>query len=146
MHRFAALCATLLCACSFPAPPTLLPPPFGPNPANPEPARFFFPTGIAVYPPCPSTSPTCSPPQWVIVSNSNADRQYDAGAIYSLRAADLLPFFQPGNVGTTIDFPPGALAGKAMSGNYTGPMVIAGGVAYTGSRDTNRLNAVAIDS
>src|SRR5918912_2946547 len=93
MHRFAALCATLLCACSFPGPPTLFPPPFGPNQANPEPARFFFPTGIAVAPPCAPNSATCSPPQWLIVSNSNADRQYDNGAMYSLRLADLLPLF-----------------------------------------------------
>jgi hypothetical protein len=144
MHRFAALCATLLCACSFPGPPTLFPPPFGPNPANPEPARFFFPTGIAVDP----TS------QWLIVSNSNADRQYDNGAMYSLRIADLLPLFQrdPALGPQTIDFPTSALAGKAMTGNYTGPMVVVGTcaagqqcTAYTGSRDTNRLNAIEID-
>src|SRR3954465_9031231 len=86
MHRVAALCASLLCACSFPAPPTLLPPPFGPDTAHPETARFFFPTGIAID---PSSS-------WVVVANSNADRLYDAGAMYSLRAADLLQNFQRG--------------------------------------------------
>src|SRR6266511_5271745 len=50
MPRVAALCASLLCACSFPGAPTLLPPPFGPDPARPEPARLFFPTGIAIDP------------------------------------------------------------------------------------------------
>ena len=150
MHRFAALCATLLCACSFPGPPTLLPPPFGPDPANPEPARFFFPTGVAIASECPSGPSTCGPAQWLVVSNSNADRQYDTGAIYSLRIADLLPLFQPPPppapaTPKTVPFPIGSLAGKAMTGNYTGPMVIAQGTVYTGSRDTNRLNAVAVD-
>src|ERR671937_1298012 len=95
MHRFAALCATLLCACSFPGPPTLFPPPFGPNTTNPEPARFFFPTGIAIDP----TS------QWLVVSNSNADRQYDYGAMYSLRVADLLPLFQRAATPQPVAFP-----------------------------------------
>lgn len=141
MHRSAALCAGLLCACSLPAPPTVLPPPFGPDPAKPEAARFFFPTGIAIDPSS----------QWVVVSNSNADRQYDAGAMYSFRAGDLLQFFPPGNPKGTIAFPTASLVGTAMTGSFTGPMVIAdsapGGVptAYTGSRDTNRLNAVALD-
>jgi hypothetical protein len=133
MSRIAALCASLLCACSFPAPPTLLPPPFGPDPARPEPARFFFPTGIAID---PSSS-------WVVVTNSNADRLYDAGAMYSLRAADLFP---PGTAaGDTVPFPVSALAGTVITGNHTGPLVLAGGTAYTGSRDTNRLNAVKLD-
>jgi hypothetical protein len=154
MHRFAPLCATLLCACSFPGPPTLLPPPFGPNPANPEPARFFFPTGVAIAAQCPSGPSSCGPAQWLIVSNSNADRQYDTGAMYSFRIADLLPLFErdPALGPQTIDFPIGALAGKAMTGNYTGPMVVVGActagqqcTSYTGSRDTNRLNAIEVD-
>jgi hypothetical protein len=132
----AVFCASLLCACSFPAPPTLLPPPFGPDRNRPEPARFFFPTGIAI-------DPTSS---WVVVSNSNADRLYDAGATYSLRAADLLQYFQPGPPAGRVPFPTAALAGKVITGNYTGPMILAGGTAFMGSRDTNRLNAVALDS
>src|SRR2546423_8241979 len=84
MHRLAAFCASLLCACSFPAPPTLLPPPFGPDTAHPDTARFFFPTGIVID----STADGVA--RWVVVTNSNADRLYDAGAMYSLRAADLL--------------------------------------------------------
>ncbi len=135
MRRVAALCASLLCACSFPAPPTLLPPPFGPDPDRPEPARFFFPTGIAID---PSAS-------WVVVTNSNADRLYDAGAMYSLRAADLAQYFPPGGAMGTVQFPAGALAGRVLTGNYTGPLLLAGGTAYTGSRDTNRLNAVTLD-
>src|SRR6266852_7198490 len=135
MPRVAALCASLLCACSFPAPPTLLPPPFGPDPARPEPARFFFPTGIAIDP----TS------RWIVVTNSNADRLYEAGAMYSLRAADLLQYFPPGAPRSTKDFPASALAGADLTGNYTGPLLLAGGTAYTGSRDTNRLNAVTLD-
>jgi len=135
MPRVAVLCASLLCACSFPAPPTLLPPPFGPDPARPEPARFFFPTGIAIDP----TS------RWIVVTNSNADRLYEAGAMYSLRAADLLQYFPPGAPRSTKDFPASALAGAVLTGNYTGPLLLAGGTAYTGSRDTNRLNAVTLD-
>ncbi|HEX9574204.1 MAG TPA: hypothetical protein VF994_08915 [Myxococcales bacterium] len=133
MTRAAALCASLLCACSFPGPPTLLPPPFGPDPDRPEPARFFFPTGIAID------------ASWVVVTNSNADRLYDAGAMYSLRAADLAQYFPPNPPRSTDSFPDSALAGKVIIGNYSGPLVLAGGTAYTGSRDTNRLNAVTLD-
>ena len=143
--RVAALCASLLSACSFPGPPALLPPPFGPDPARPEPARFFFPTGIAI-------DPTAS---WVVVTNSNADHLFDAGAMYSLRAADLAQYFPPGGAKGTVSFPVAALAGKVIIGNYSGPLILAGGTsgapasapitAYTGSRDTNRLNAVALD-
>ncbi|MFL5310079.1 MAG: hypothetical protein ACJ79H_06435 [Myxococcales bacterium] len=140
MHRAAALCASLLCACSFPAPPTLLPPPFGPDPARPEAARFFFPTGIAIDSAADGTA------RWVVVTNSNADRLYDAGATYSLRASDLLQYFPPGTAAAgTVPFPASALAGTVITGNYTGPLVLAGSTAYAGSRDTNRLNAVRLD-
>src|SRR5437899_6170720 len=138
MPRSLALGLGLLCACSFPAPPTFLPPPFGPDPARPQAARFFYPTGIAID---PSGS-------WLVVSNSNADRLYDAGAMYSLRIADL------DKLAGTVPFPANALGGAAITGNYTGPVVLAGGTtagtppltAYAGSRDTNRLNAVALDA
>src|SRR5712692_3518742 len=114
MTRAAALCASLLCACSFPGPPTLLPPPFGPDPDRPEPARFFFPTGIAID------------ASWVVVTNSNADLLYDAGAMYSLRAADLAQYFPPNPPRSTDSFPDSALAGKEIIGNYSGPLVLAG--------------------
>src|SRR5712691_9209020 len=81
----------LFCACSFPAPPTLLPPPFGPDPAHPEGARFFFPSGIAIDPDS----------RYLLVANSNSDRQYDAGAIYALRPQEMLSHFVP-------ELPPGA--------------------------------------
>ena len=150
-----ALCASLLCACSFPSPPTLLPPPFGPTPEKPEPARFFFPTGMAI-------DPTGT---WVVVTNSNADRLYDLGATYSFRASDFLQYFDkpPADVvctttpqGTLVcPFPTSSLAGKVISGNYTGPLILAGGAcspggagpctAYSGSRDSGRLNALLLD-
>jgi hypothetical protein len=146
MKRLIALCAGLICACSFPAPPTLLPPPFGPDTAKPEAARLFFPTGIVMawrgFPDPAQFDPTAA---WVVVSNSNADRLYDAGAMYSLRAANLLKYFPPGAPGGNVPFPTDAFASAVITGNYTGPMVFAGGTAYTASRDTNRLNSVALD-
>ena len=150
MHRSAALGSALLCACGS-APPTLLPPPFGPDPANPEAARFFFPTGVAI-------DPTST---WVVVTNANADRQYDGGAMYSFRAADFLTYFPPNAAKGTLPLPfPGphgetdSLVGKVIVGNFSGPMVLGGAptgsgpplTAYTASRDTNRLNAVALDT
>ncbi len=138
MPRPGAVCAALLCACSFPSTPTLLPPPFGPDVLHPDAARFFFPTGVVID---PSGS-------WVVVSNANADRLYDAGAMYSFRAADILAL--SGNV----PFPSKARVGAVITGNFTGPMVLAGDAstgsppltAYTASRDTNLLNSVALDS
>lgn len=144
MTRVAALFAGLLCACSAPVNPALLPPPFGPDESNPEQPRLFFPTGIVVA--CPTTPCTDPATSWVVVSNSNADRLFDAGAIYSLRASDLL------NISGDKPFPSSAVVGAAITGNYTGPMVSAPGPAagqislYNGSRDTNRLNSVALDT
>jgi len=149
MKRLAALCAGLLCACSAPVNPALLPPPFGPDENNPEPPRLFFPTGIAIA------------NGWVVVSNSNADRLYDAGATYALPAAELLRYFGPvspvpacATDPTKCDapFPASVVAGATITGNYTGPMVFAAGPApnqvslYSGSRDSNRRNSVALDT
>jgi len=153
MKLLAALCAGLLCACSAPVNPALLPPPFGPDEDSPEPARLFFPTGIVIT------------NGWVVVSNSNADRLYDAGATYSLRATDLLKYFTPDSPvpqcaqdPTKCDAPfPSSLVqvqlgNAAITGNYTGPMVSADGPLpgqvslYSASRDTNRLNALALDT
>jgi hypothetical protein len=149
MHRSAALGFALLCACSFPGPPTLLPPPFGPDPAKPEAARLFFPSGLAI-------DPTAT---WVIVANSNADRQYDFGAMYTLRASVLQGYFTNGPGTIAFGEDPTLLAGTAMMGNFAGPLVLAGGkpadpvnntpaiplTAYTASRDTNLLNSIALD-
>src|SRR5207244_11194577 len=123
MPRVALLCASLLCACGIRAAPTLLRPPFGPDPDKPEAARFFFPTGAAVD---PSGS-------WLVVSNSNADRLYDAGAMYSLRIADL------DKLAGTVPFPAGKVVGAAITGNYTRPTVLAVGTAYAGPPETNRV-------
>lgn len=145
--RAAVLGAIVLCACST-LPPTLFPPPFGPDENNPEAARFFFPTGIAISGPDAASS-------WVVVSNSNADRQYDAGAMYSLRGSAVLDLFarapepclQPKAAACTVPFPATALVGTALTGNYTGPMVITpDATLYTGSRDTNRLNVLSLDA
>src|SRR5260221_10000351 len=106
MPRFAAICASLLCACSFPGAPTLLPPPFGPDPAKPLSAQLFFPTGIAID----------GSGRWLVVSNSNADRLYDAGAMYSLRTADLTQYFPPGSTAGTVPFPTGSVAGAVGDG------------------------------
>jgi hypothetical protein len=142
MPRPAAVCAALLCACSFPSTPTLLPPPFGPDVEHPEPARFFFPTGVVID---PSGS-------WVVVSNANADRLYDAGAMYSFRAADIKAM--TGDPHVPLPFPSKpVMVGAVITGNFTGPMVLAGNpmtgspplTAYTASRDTNRLNSVVLD-
>ncbi|HWE25031.1 MAG TPA: hypothetical protein VG496_13920 [Myxococcales bacterium] len=151
MHRPAALCFALLYACSNP-PPVLYPPPFGPDPGNPEAARFFFPTGIAI-------DPTST---WIVVANSNTDRQYDAGAVYSFRASDLTGYFlctpagcPPSPPPVTLAFPAASLAGKAMIGNFAGPVVLTDGpvvngaprmTGYTASRDSGLLNGVVLDT
>ena len=149
MKRLAALCAGLLCACSAPVDPALLPPPFGPDESHPENARLFFPTGIVIS------------NGWVVVSNSNADRLYDAGAVYSLNAADLLKFPDSPPTGcvpdpSTGEFPFAppctTVVGAAITGNYTCPLVAADGPApgqvslYSASRDSNRLNSLALDT
>ena len=159
MPRLVAVCAGLLCACTFPSAPTLLPPPFGPDIVHPEPARLFFPTGVVIA--CRTTPCTDPFSSWVVVSNSNADRLYDAGAMYSLSAADLKKYFQAGSPPCDVPVPPRCdvpfstfpVVGAVITGNFTGPMILAGNpstgvpplTAYTASRDTNRLNSVALD-
>ena len=121
MHRSVALSAALLCACSLPAPPAVLPPPFGPDPAKPEAARFFFPTGLAIDCNIVPATGNCDPSsQWLVVSNSNADRQYDAGTTYSFRTADFAKYFPPQGAAGTVPFPIESLVGTTMTGNYTG--------------------------
>jgi hypothetical protein len=137
--RNGILALGLLCACSFPGPPTLLPPPFGPNSERPSPAQFFFPAGIAIHPGDAST------PSYLLVSNANSDRAFDAGAVYAFRSADLINqyFIKSGE---TLPFPESARTAAAMIGSYTGPLLFSGTTAYTGSRDTNRMNAVVLGS
>jgi len=116
-------------------PPELLPPPFGPDASSPQPPRLFWPTGMAMHP----------SGQHLLVANANFDHAFAGGAIYSLDVNALLA--QRG----TVPFSPAFLrqgnAGAAMVGSYLGPLVFdpAGLNAYSGSRDTNRLNGVALD-
>jgi hypothetical protein len=133
--RLAILLASIaLGACST-TPPELLPPPFGPDTSSPQPARLFWPTGLAIHP----------SGQYLLVANANFDHAFAGGAIYSLDVPALLA--QRG----TVPFSPAFLrqgnAGAAMVGNYLGPLVLdpAGTSAYSGSRDTNRLNGVSLD-
>src|SRR5207245_11079301 len=81
----------------------------------------------------------------ILLDNDNADHAYDAEAVAVLRVASLLRYFGSQPPSGDVDFPLDALAETAMIGNYAGPLLIADGTAYTGSRDTNRLNAVVLD-
>src|SRR5438067_3569576 len=123
-------------ACST-SPPELLPPPFGPDTSSPQPARLFWPTGsaIAIHP----------QGQYLLVANANFDHAFAGGAIYSLDVDALL--VQRGTVPYSPSFLRQRNAGAAMVGNYLGPLVLdpAGVTAYSGSRDTNRLNGVSLD-
>ena len=123
-------------ACST-SPPELLPPPFGPDTSSPQPARLFWPTGIAI-----AVHPQG---QYLLVANANFDHAFAGGAIYSLDVDALLA--QRGTVPFSPSFLRQRNAGAAMVGNYLGPLVLdpAGVNAYSGSRDTNRLNGVSID-
>jgi hypothetical protein len=131
--RLAILVASIAIGACSTTPPELLPPPFGPDISAPKPARLFWPTGIAIHP----------NGQHLLVANANFDHAFAGGAIYSLDVPALLA--QRG----VVPFSPSFLrtGGAAMVGNYLGPLVLdpAGVAAYSGSRDTNRLNAVSLD-
>ena len=131
--RLAILVASIAIGACSTTPPELLPPPFGPDTSAPNPARLFWPTGIAIHP----------NGQHLLVANANFDHAFAGGTIYSLDVPALLA--QRG----TVPFSPSFLRteGAAMVGNYLGPLVLdpAGATAYSGSRDTNRLNAVSLN-
>ena len=140
-----ALLAFCLAAACNTAPPEFLPPPFGPG--EPTNARFFFPTGMAVL-----------PDGSLLVANGNFNHAYDAGTVLSVRKAYLDAFFaQKLSCDTPTPVPacdddvsrhPGDVFGGAvMIGNYAGPLTLddTGTRAFTGSRDSNRLNAVQIN-
>jgi len=131
----AILASTLALGACTTSPPELLPPPFGPDVSSPQPARLFWPTGIAMHP----------SGQHLLVANANFDHAFAGGAIYSLDVAALLA--QRGTVPFSPAFLRQGKEGAAMVGNYLGPLKLdpAGENAYSGSRDTNRLNAVALD-
>ena len=160
-HRAAALAfgAAVLAACS--APPELLPPPFGPDVNAPRPARLFYPTGIAA-----------APSGQLLVVNGNFNHEFDSGTIVALDPAWIAGIFaNPANVFdasnglVNLDIPNdpkssdpakrSVFQGVAMIGSYGGPLTLdnrpasPGGAsvvrAYTGSRDTSRLNGTILD-
>src|SRR3954468_10872311 len=136
-----ALLAALTAACNTSS-ADLLPPPFGPN--GQQPTRLFFPTGLAV-----------SPDGTLLVANGNFNHAFDAGTVASIRKSYLDALF---SAHLDCDVPPPAPAGcdqangdiqfadVVMIGNYAGPLVLNsdGTIAFTGSRDTGKLNAVAV--
>jgi hypothetical protein len=141
----AILFALLLAACNA-APTAILPPPFGPDSSSPQPARLFFPTGMAV-----------TAAGNLLVANGNFDHAYDAGTIVSISGDYLKGFFDRNRAvrcdkvtsSATCDdeqIPSSAFIDAALIGNYAGPLVLdpAGATAYTGSRDSNRLNGVSL--
>jgi len=140
----AILFALFLAACNA-APTAILPPPFGPDSSAPGPARLFFPTGMAV-----------TAAGNLLVANGNFDHAYDAGTIVSISGSYLQAFFDRNKAvrcdkiasSATCDeqIPISAFIDAALIGNYAGPLVIdpAGTTAYTGSRDTNRLNGISL--
>ncbi|TMB26449.1 MAG: hypothetical protein E6J61_21945 [Deltaproteobacteria bacterium] len=131
--RLAILVASIAIGACTTTPPELLPPPFGPDTSSPQPARLFWPTGIAIDP----------GGKHLLVANANFDHAFAGGAIYSLDVNALLT--QRGTVPFSAAFV--RKGGAAMVGNYLGPLVLdpAGLNAYSGSRDTNRLNGVTLD-
>ena len=137
MKKSAVALAALLAACSLP--PEVLPPPFGP--VSHGQARLFFPSGLAV-----------APDNGLLVANGNFDRSYDAGSIVRLRPDFVAAFFRNStkvscdvpNAPANCDRPIPADSPVVMIGNYAGPVLVQNGIAYTGSRDTGKLNAVAL--
>ncbi|HEY6808423.1 MAG TPA: hypothetical protein VI160_06510, partial [Gemmatimonadales bacterium] len=105
---------------------------------------LFFPTGLAV-----------APDGTLLVANGNFNHAFDAGTVASIRKSYLDSLF---SLHRDCDVPPPAPAGcdqangdikfadAIMIGNYAGPLVLnsRGNVAFTGSRDTGKLNAVAV--
>src|SRR6267143_2369572 len=160
MKTRAFLLVLIAVACG--TPPEFLPPPFGP--AGPSATRFFFPTGLAVL-----------PDGSLLVANGNFNRAYDGGTLVSVRKSYLDGFFAqklscekltaPEFRLTSAVIPPelascdddvslhnaDVFGGAVIIGNYAGPMTlndsptVSGTVAFSGSRDTGRLNAVAVN-
>ena len=147
-----ALSLAALLALSCGTPPEFLPPPFGPEGAGPT--RLFFPTGLAVL-----------PDGSLLVANGNFNHAYDGGSLVSIRKSYLDAFFAkklecrkvpPPELAfhftstpcdDDVSLHPGDVFGGAVIiGNYAGPLALndSGTVAFTGSRDTSTLNAVAV--
>jgi hypothetical protein len=158
------LLLALLLSAACGTPPEFLPPPFGPQ--GPSSTRLFFPTGMALL-------PTGTVPQpkdgSLLVANGNFNRAYDGGTIVSIRRSYLDAFFAKKLNCQTVTPPEFALGpstnpacddnvslhpgdvfgpngGAVIIGNYAGPLALndSGTMAFTGSRDTGRLNAVTV--
>jgi len=148
------LTALVLAGCNT-LPPQVLPPPFGP--INTQDTHLFFPTGMAV------TNDGA-----LLVVNGNFNHAYDVGTVVGLDPGYVASFytrlapngqhydcgvaapsqgaqFEPPNC-DTCDCNVPAQAPAVMIGNYAGPITLdaAGATAFTGSRDTGVLNAVAV--
>jgi hypothetical protein len=128
----AACLATVACTTT---PPVLLPPPYGPDVEQPQPVRLFWPTGIAIHP----------TGKYLFVANANFDHTYAGGTIVSLDVPSLLA--QRNTVPFSPSFVRQGNGGVVITGSYLGPLVLdsAAVTAYSGSRDSNRLNGVTID-
>jgi len=141
MKKSAIVAAALLLGCNT-TPPELLPPPFGPN--GPQPTRLFFPTGMAK-----------AAGGVLLVANGNFNRAFEAGTVVSVRREAL-----DGLLSSTLDCdvanpdpactapiqPAQFFADAVMIGNYAGPLVLSTDktAAYTGSRDSGKINAVRV--
>ena len=147
-----AICLSALLALSCGSPPEFLPPPFGPEGQGPT--RLFFPTGLAVL-----------PDGSLLVANGNFNHAYDGGSLVSIKKSYLDAFFAKKLECQTVRAPEVALhftstpcdddvsthpgdvfGGAVIIGNYAGPVALndSGTTAFTGSRDTGRLNAVTV--
>jgi hypothetical protein len=141
MKKSAIVAAALLLGCNT-TPPELLPPPFGPN--GPQPTRLFFPTGMAK-----------AAGGVLLVANGNFNRAFEAGTVVSVKREAL-----DGLLSSTLDCdvanpdpactapiqPAQFFADAVMIGNYAGPLVLSTDktAAYTGSRDSGKINAVRV--
>src|SRR3954465_11030568 len=112
------------------SPPELLPPPFGPDTRKPFAARKSVDPGLAMDP----------NGQFLLVGNANFDHAFAGGTIFSLDVTKLLA--QRG----VVPFSPELVRSSVMVGSYLGPLVLdqTAQNAYSGSRDTNRLNGVTV--
>jgi hypothetical protein len=141
MKKSAIVAAALLLGCNT-NPPELLPPPFGPN--GPQPTRFFFPTGLAK-----------ASGGVLLVANGNFNRAFQAGTVVSVKR-EALDGLLSSNLDCDVANPdPGCtapidpaqfFADAVMIGNYAGPLILNTDktAAYTGSRDSGKINAVRV--
>jgi len=140
MKRSAIVAAALLLGCNT-NPPELLPPPFGPN--GRQPTRLFFPTGLAQ-----------ADGGVLLVANGNFNRAFEAGTVVSidrtyldsLFGADLDCSVPSPDPACNPQIPQDKFLDAVMIGNYAGPLVLNTDktAAYTGSRDSGRINAVRV--